>query len=277
MRWSSLPQSSQFLLGLALSTLAGGLSYWRGLLTASGWAAAIVTGTLTAGVGGWEWGILLILFFISSSALSRFGAQRKQQFVAEQWEKGDRRDWGQVFANGGLFALLALVWAITGQELVWVAALGILATATGDTWATELGVLSQRAPRLITSGEQVTPGASGGITLLGSLAALAGAALIGISGLLLGWLFGHALLWWTLPAAIVGGVVGVATDSLLGATVQAMYYCPDCDKETERQVHACGAPTMPLRGRSWLTNDAVNTLSSLAGGLIAVGIAVWGI
>lgn len=271
-----MQQPNQFLLALALSTLAGGLSYWRGLLTRSGWAAAIVTGTLTAGVGGWEWGILLILFFASSSALSRVGARRKQQFVAEQWEKGDRRDWGQVFANGGLFTLMALIWALTQQELVWAVALGTLATATGDTWATELGVLSRRAPRLITNGRQVRPGTSGGVTLLGSLAALAGAACIGISGLLLGWLFGHTLSWWTLPAAIIGGAAGVATDSLLGATVQAMYRCPHCDKETERQVHSCGTPTLSLRGWPWLANDAVNTVASLTGGVIAAGIAVWG-
>lgn len=265
--------SSQFLVSLALSIVAGGLSYWRGLLSGSGWVAAVVAGTLTAGVGGWEWGILLILFFVSSSALSRFGARRKQQFAAEQWEKGDRRDWGQVFANGGLFSLLALVWAFTHSELVWVAALGALATATGDTWATEIGVLSRRAPRLITSGRQVAPGTSGGITLLGSMAALAGAAFIGSCGLLVGRLFQHEAFLWLLPVVIAGGAVGVAVDSLLGATVQAMYWCPRCGKETERRLHGCGTRTTPLRGWPWLANDAVNALASLAGGVIAVGVA----
>src|SRR5688500_3813897 len=144
--------SVRLFLSLALSMLAGGLSYRRGLLSGSGWAASVVAGTLTAGVGGWEWGIVLILFFVSSSALSRFGARHKRQFVAEQWEKGDRRDWGQVLANGGLFSLLAVIWFFTRSEFVWAAALGALATATGDTWATEIGVLSRRAPRLITSG-----------------------------------------------------------------------------------------------------------------------------
>jgi uncharacterized protein (TIGR00297 family) len=266
---------ARFSLSLILSIVAGGLSYWRGLLSESGWAGAVVVGTLTAGVGGWEWGLLLILFFASSSALSRFGARRKQQFVAEQWEKGDRRDWGQVFANGGLFALLALAWAFSQSELAWAAALGILATSTGDTWATELGVLSRRAPRLITTGRSVAAGTSGGITLLGSLAALAGAACIGIAGVVLRWLLQHDLRLWMLPAAIAGGVTGVAMDSLLGATVQAMYWCPRCGKETERRLHACGTHTVHLRGWPWLANDAVNAVSSLAGGAMAAGTAAW--
>jgi uncharacterized protein (TIGR00297 family) len=266
---------ARLIASLALSILAGGLSYRRGMLSGSGWVAAIAAGTLTAGIGGWEWGLLLILFFVSSSALSRFGARRKQQIVAEQWEKGDRRDAGQVFANGGLFSLLALAWAIMPLDAVWAAAVGVLATATGDTWGTEIGVLSKRAPRLITTWRSVASGTSGGITLLGSLAALAGAASIGIGGLLLGRVFQHEARWWVVPAAVAGGAAGVAMDSLLGATVQAMYWCPRCGKETERRVHACGVRTTPLRGLPWLANDAVNGLASLAGGLIAAGIAAW--
>ncbi|HZG68855.1 MAG TPA: DUF92 domain-containing protein [Herpetosiphonaceae bacterium] len=265
----------RLLLSLGLSILAAGLSYRRGLLSESGSAAAVVVGTLTAGVGGWEWGLLLILFFVSSSLLSRYGARRKARFVSEQWEKGDRRDWGQVFANGGPFALLAVVWAFWPAELVWAAAAGALATATGDTWATELGVLSRRAPRLITTGLPVEPGTSGGVTVLGSAAALAGAGLIGIGALLLAWGIRHTWGIGVLPAALVGGTAGVAADSLLGATVQAMRWCPRCGKATERGIHGCGTPTQPLRGWSWLTNDAVNALASLIGGVVAGATAMW--
>jgi uncharacterized protein (TIGR00297 family) len=265
----------RLLLSLGLSILAAGLSYRRGLLSESGSAAAVVVGTLTAGVGGWDWGLLLILFFISSSLLSRYGAKRKARFVSEQWEKGDRRDWGQVFANGGSFALLAVVWAVWPAELVWAAAAGALATATGDTWATELGVLSRRAPRLITTGLPVEPGTSGGVTMLGSAAALAGAGLIGVGALLLAWGIRHTWGIGVLPSALIGGAAGVAADSLLGATVQAMRWCPRCGKATERGIHGCGMPTHPLRGWSWLTNDAVNALASLIGGVVAGGLAAW--
>jgi LPXTG-motif cell wall-anchored protein len=54
--------------------------------------------------------------------------------------------------------------------------------------------------------------------------------------------------------------------------VQRIYYCHDCQKETERTVHKCGRATRPLRGWSWLNNDRVNLLASLAGGLLAAGL-----
>ena len=48
-------------------------------------------------------------------------------------------------------------------------------------------------------------------------------------------------------------------DSLLGATVQVIYTCPACGKETERHpLHACGTQTVYKRGWRWMNNDAVN-------------------
>jgi len=54
-------------------------------------------------------------------------------------------------------------------------------------------------------------------------------------------------------------LLGALFDSLLGATVQAIYYCPACQKETERNpVHSCGTETTQIRGWTWLGNDWVN-------------------
>src|SRR5258708_34319401 len=58
-------------------------------------------------------------------------------------------------------------------------------------------------------------------------------------------------------------------DSLLGATVQAMYYCPDCDMETERPMHRCGTKAKTLRGISWINNETVNLLATLFVRLVA--------
>ena len=76
-------------------------------------------------------------------------------------------------------------------------------------------------------------------------------------------------------AATGGGVAGSAFDSLLGATVQAIYWCDTCAKETERQVHRCGARTRQVRGWRWLGNDLVNFFASAVGALVAVGIGWW--
>ena len=264
-----MADTERLVLSFGLSLLAAALSYRAGALTRGGALAAVLVGTLTAGVGGWEWGMLVILFFVSSSMLSRLGAERKAELADDQWEKGARRDWGQVLANGGLISLLALLWWFWPARSVWGAALGVLATVTGDTWATEIGALSSRQPRLITTWRPAPAGASGAVTPLGTLAMLAGAACIGLAGAGLGSIFQGSWQLDVLPAAMLGGVAGAGCDSVLGATAQRIAWCPVCGTETERIRHRCGAATVPLRGWSWLNNDAVNLVSSAAGGLVA--------
>jgi uncharacterized membrane protein len=70
----------------------------------------------------------------------------------------------------------------------------------------------------------------------------------------------------------MAGVVGSAVDSLLGATIQGIYLCDVCAKETEAPIHRCGQPTRHLRGWIWLDNDVVNFLASGVGAALAVGL-----
>ena len=260
-------------MGLFIGFLMGGLIglvAWRaGALSRSGAWAATLSGGLIFGLGGVPWAVLLLAFFISSSLLSRLFARRKAD-LGEKFSKGSRRDWGQVFANGGLGALLAIAFAMLPDEAwLWVAYAGAMAAVNADTWATELGVFNPAPPRLITSGKVVERGASGGVSILGSLAALGGAALIA----LLAALFSLDSAIFVVPAVVLGGLAGSFFDSLLGASVQAIYTCPTCDKETERHpLHTCGEVTQHLRGWRWLDNDLVNFLASLMGALVAVGV-----
>jgi uncharacterized protein (TIGR00297 family) len=263
---------SRILAGLVLSILIGGLAYWRGSLTLSGWLGAVVIGTLTFGFGGWTWGLTLIAFFVSSSVLSHFRQASKQAIAGEKFEKGGRRDLAQTLANGGLGAALALVYGLSDAPYLLLAAfVGLMATVTADTWATELGVLSPHPPRQVTTGRVVEPGTSGGITAYGILASGAGALLIGCVAVLLAALERGNWLPWLLPAALLAGLAGSLADSLLGATVQAIYRAPS-GGETERRATQGGAPNPALRGWGWMNNDLVNLLSSVAGALVAVGV-----
>lgn len=269
----------QLLLGLALSALIAGLGYRRGALTAGGGAGAILVGTLILGLGGWGWGVLLIAFFLTSSWLSHYRRSDKEA-VADKFAKGSRRDVGQALANGGVGAILAIVFARYPDPLLFAAFIGAMSTVNADTWATELGVLSRVPPRLLTTGRPVPVGTSGGVTWLGIWASVAGALLIGALATAL--TQAESLLrgdGWQLAAvaypllAVASGIVGSLFDSLLGATVQAVYCCNHCDKETESPIHRCGQPTRRLRGWPWLNNDLVNLMSSLVGGVVAAALA----
>jgi len=265
---------TQLVVGLFLGALVGLLAYSLGSLSRTGAWAAALTGGLTFGLGGFRWAVLLLTFFITSSAWSRLFARRKVA-LEEKYAKGSRRDWGQVMANGGLGAILAIFSALLPRESwPWLAFGGAMAAVNADTWATELGVFNPLPPRLITTGKTVERGTSGGVTLLGYLAALGGAALIGVLSVLLGGGTRYAPM--IALAITLAGLAGSTFDSLLGATVQAIYFCPQCQKETERYpLHGCGTRTIPQRGWRWLDNDWVNFACSLVGALTAWG--VWAI
>jgi len=276
----------QIATGFIISTAIGLAAYRKAALSKSGVVGAILTGTAIFGFGGWIWGMLLISFFILSSLLSTYKARLKET-LAEKFAKGSRRDLGQALANGGAGALFALIYAIAPHPALFFAFTGAMATVNADTWATEIGVLSQRPPRLITTGKVVEPGASGGVSRLGTLATLGGGFVMGFAAALfivVDALFGgsgpaltgsdrYALVIALPFIAALSGAAGSFCDSLLGATVQAMYYAPARQKETEKVIDPDGIPNRHIRGWRWLNNDWVNFISSIAGA--SVGALVW--
>jgi uncharacterized protein (TIGR00297 family) len=260
----------QIFIGIILGILVS-LAAWRlGSLSRSGAWAAAITGSMIFGLGGLPWAVLLLTFFLSSSALSKAFKKRKQT-VSEKFSKGSQRDWGQVLANGGLGALLVVFYVLfPDQPAIWFAFAGAMATVNADTWATELGVLNPHRPRLITNGQPVDPGTSGGISPYGTLATIGGAALIGLVGAAFS---PEGASFSLILAATLGGTCGSLFDSLLGATFQAIYFCPQCAKETEHHpMHTCGTATHQIRGWQWLNNDLVNFFASIVGAIVAAAI-----
>ncbi len=258
----------QVLLGFLFAVLISWAAYRSHSLSRSGAWGALVEGTIIFGLGGWRWAVLLMAFFISSSALTRFFGKKKAS-LNEKFDKGGTRDIGQVLANGAVASLFAgLHFFIPGASWTWVVFAASLAAVNADTWATELGVLNPSLPRLITSWSPVERGTSGAVSIYGTLAALGGSAFIAALGTLLG-PAGQGLMNFVI--IIIAGLLGSLFDSLLGATVQAIYRCPLCEKETEKHpLHSCGTPTVQIRGWNWLNNDMVNLGCSLMGAMIGI-------
>ena len=118
-----------------ISLIIAALAFWRGSLSPSGLFGALLVGTFTFGFGGWVWGVLLGIFFVTSSLLSHFKESAKQE-AAEKFDKGHSRDIGQALANGGLGALLALLNVAAPSPLWCPFFIGVMATVDADTWAT---------------------------------------------------------------------------------------------------------------------------------------------
>ncbi len=258
----------QILGGFLLAAVASFVAYCAHSLTARGAYAATILGTIVFGLGGWQWAVLLLAFFVSSSALTRafHGAKREAE---QQYARGSERDEMQVLSNGGLAGLFVLLHALDPAAIwPWIGFAGALAAVNADTWATELGVLNPGRPRLITAlRKPVEKGTSGAVSPVGTLASLLAAGLIGaLAALLLPGTAGSLF-----ASITLAGLGGSLIDSLLGGTVQALYFCPLDQKETEKHpLHGCGTATVQIRGWGWLNNDAVNVACSAAGALIAL-------
>lgn len=267
----------QLIIGFFLAIIVAYAAYHARSLNRSGTFAALVVGTVIFGLGGLSWAVLLLTFFITSSGLSRAFKNRKKE-ANEKYAKGGQRDAGQVFGNGGIATLFAaLHFFLPEATWPWLGFAASLAAVNADTWATELGVLNPTAPRLITDLRKVVEkGTSGGVSLVGTLASLAGAGIIGLLAALLPALSAvegspTGIDWAVFVWVTIAGLLGALFDSLLGATVQAIYFCPSCQKETERNpTHSCGAETTQIRGWSWLDNDWVN----FACGAFGVGVVL---
>ena len=271
------PTIWRLVVGLALSALIGLVAYRKQALSGSGVIGAIVTGSCIFGFGGWVWGLTLVAFFVYGTLLSRFKERQKAKVAAEKFEKGSRRDLGQALANGGVGAVLAVLFFLSpDSDWLFAGFVGAMATVNADTWATEIGVLSRAAPRLITTGRKVPPGTSGGVTALGTLATLLGGFAIGLTVWAL--LFGKSWLqpatdwagfWWALPVGAIAGLAGSLADSLLGATVQAMYTQAHTGQATEKKFDHQDRPNPFRRGWPFMNNDAVNFSSSVIGAAAA--------
>lgn len=263
----------QFFTGEILALAVAAISYRVRFLDLSGALATFVLGAVVFGWGGWAFSLPLLAFFVLSSLLSRFGARRKRA-ASGAFQKGHRRDFGQVVANGGVPGLLVVLWYLDPQPLWYSLFLGAVAAVTADTWATEIGLLSRRPPRLITTLQTVAAGTSGAISGLGLFGAGLGAFTIAMLGAALqfgepGQRFGFS----GIAFITLAGVLAHLFDSLLGATIQAQRICPTCGKISEKRGECCGAERQPHSGWHWVDNDVVNGVCALCG-VLAVLLAM---
>ena len=254
---------ARLLAGLVLSALIAIAARWRRALSPSGTIAAIAVATACS-AAGWSWAWILIAFFVSSTILSKAGEASKRARTGDVVEKGGERDMWQVLANGGAFAAIALASLMWPGSIWHAAGAAAIASSTSDTWSTEIGTLSRSDPHSIISGINVAPGVSGGVTLLGTIAQILGAAFMSAIVFAFGW--GDR----AVVAAIIGGIGGSLIDSVLGATIQGTRWCPHCQRGTERAVHTCGTLTVHSKGLTWLGNDLVNFQSSIGGAMLGL-------
>ena len=175
------------------------------------------------------------------SLATRVGYEEKAKRQLAQ-EKGGRRGAKNAFAKTAVPAAAAIFAATTGYpELFALAVAGAFATAAADTCSSEIGQVYGRRTFLITTLRPVPRGTEGAVSLEGTLAGVAASLVLGALGAAVGLYRWRGVAW-----VAVAALVATTLESVLGAT---------------------------LEKRGLLDNEAVNFLNSLAGALVAAGLA----
>ena len=259
---TALLENEIFLI-IGIAVLAWGGSKLKAL-AASGAVGTLLVGILIA-LGFKGYGLLLIgLFFVTSSFWSKYNLKQKEN-MTDMHEKGSQRDIVQVFANGGVPALIGLSAYLFPADFWLYGFVASIAAANSDTWASELGSLSKKKPFSIFQMKTVEPGTSGAISLQGTISAFAGSALISIASY---FLCGELTIELVFIITTMG-VVGCFIDTFLGATVQSAYSCKVCGKQVEKKEH-CQEPTRLIKGNALVNNDVVNIASIFLASVITI-------
>lgn len=233
---SGLPGQGRWVIGgvltLAFTLLARAV---RGVTNSGALAGAVSCFVLYLGGGPGAF-VALITVFVLAWMTTRLGYQRKQKLGIAERREG--RKASQVLANLGVATACAAISLLShNREFFLIAMVAALSEAAADTVSSEVGQAFGKNARLITTWCPVPPGTDGGVSLTGSLAGVAAAAMVSSVGVLGGLLPRQWLLVSTGAAFL-----GMTADSFLGAW---------------------------LERRHLINNDSVNFLGTLIAALAA--------
>lgn len=255
-----IPESIVLMLVItpSLALLVGykkSLTFWANLL------AVIYLGLITYFLGYAGFTTVCTLFILEA-VVSHFA----KGIAAKNQPKGKQqpRQFKQIFANSIVCLVFAFLYYVFKRPVYEYAAYTAVLAEFCDSIASDVGKLSKKAPVDILKGKPLPVGISGGISLLGTLAAVVAA----FSTTLLPFIFlpfNFKLYLWIAALAFGGTLI----DSVLGSAVQALYQCPVCNHWAEKSMH-CDTPAVLIKGIRIIDNSAVNLLSGIIIALISL-------
>jgi len=182
------------------------------ILTRRGSFVAFLLGFYLAGILGWPFLMPVLLFFLSSAAFTKL-----HHSIKDPGKKSTARNAWQVIANIVWAVSSSALFLITQNEIFILFFIAFVAAVTADTWASEIGPLLNKRCFLLSKMRTVTAGTNGGISFVGSLAALAGATTISSLSYYVFFGFWH---WDIIAMFSVSAFLACFVDSLLGAFVE---------------------------------------------------------
>lgn len=256
-----------YFIGILLLAL---FAYKKESLTLGGTITAIIVASFILLGFSLQGLILLAVFFFSSSIIGKIQPKHSFQDDSSMVQKGHRRDASQVLANGAWPALMAYLFYMTSHLVWYYSFITVIAAVTSDTWASELGRHSRKRPLHFFTLKPLPTGQSGGVSILGTVAAIFGSFFIVALAYISQFFQDMPRISLSIAFALgLIGFLGQIADTVVGGTLQRLNRCTICEKETEQFLH-CGKRTRKVKGLSFMTNDMVNHACSLA----AIGLTL---
>lgn len=190
------------------------------VLDKGGIALAILMGAVILFSGGPQYLAIMLLFFVLAMVVTRYEHETKREMGIYEHERG----WENVFSNGLLPTILAALSPFLGP----VPYLAAVSAVTADKFGSELGVLDKGAPISLENLKPVRPGHSGAVTVMGTVASLAGGAAIGLSAIFLFDMNATAALliaFAGLAGSMVDSIFGVLEERGLGTKGTTNFIC----------------------------------------------------
>ncbi|MCZ7402777.1 MAG: TIGR00297 family protein [Candidatus Methanoperedens sp.] len=205
---------------LAFSFFLGYLSFRVRIADISAMLSATLMGVIIIISSDINWFFILLAFFLLGSMFTRYKYNFKLAYGTAEGKSGVR-GYKNVFSNSLAALVLAMAYGIfhAHAQVLMAAYLGSVATACGDTLASEIGQTFKGEPRMITTLKKAKRGTDGAVSWLGEGAALFGSLAIAVLAYFL--IQENMIL---LLMVTAGGFIGTNIDSVLGATLQQKGY-----------------------------------------------------
>lgn len=217
------------------------------LLTRPGILHAWALGIVIWGTLGWQGYLIVMVYFLVGSAVTRIGmAQKEAAGIAEKRSgaRGPENVWGSAL-TGTLCAVGVLFLDEPYRSFLLLGFVASFATKLSDTTASEVGKAYGKRTFLITTLQPVSPGTEGAVSLEGTLAGAVASAAIAV----LGWGVGFIDLT-GVYFCVLAAFIATNLESVIGATWQS-------------QVE-------------WMTNEVVNFINTLIGAIAAIlFVVIW--
>ncbi len=253
-------------IALGVGALLVVLALWKKVLTRPACATAFVVLLLASLFTSYVGLVVFSLSFSLSAIVSLVKREKRKEREEGIYPHVGARGVVQVLSNAMPALIYGAVYFATGIPAFMVASAVTVVAGVADSFASDLGIISDGKVVSILTFKEVPRGMSGGVSLFGTLSAFLSSLIVALA------LFGVGNggvkgLWVTALSAFLGTVI----DSILGASVQRAYKCEECGSLTERKEH-CGSPTVLVKGCAMIDNNLVNALSLVIAGAIAIGL-----